>query len=434
MLDFQLRHPEQHDQQSFNTILSELLVADLAVAVMHPRLFPNGFQYFNKRTVQREGGEPLVIQNNWIMGAENKRHRFREARLWTEDAPAYYRGTPAAPLRLLRYDARQPYVSGLRRETSALQAAMRVALLTGRVLVLPATCAFTPSAGLLPPPALVYRTPDGRIDHNVLDDETDADWCTAEWFYDLGEMHTHLNGTYRESAIMSHPEIVAALGKAEARPPTLFIEASDEWRAVPPPDGATVLTPASLADGPSDDEIRQWLRPYADAPMIELGDMAGRMRMPASPSGDAATDDAAAALTRRIERGIVFREEILRYVEQQVKAAAPFDCLCVPSRDGGASTAGLSSLVHAFARHVPPSTAVFIASYRADLDAAGLAAFRNVWDDVYALALYDWNGSGLQGRQFSSAINRLVCAQAERVHWPDESPEGNAERAGRGCW
>ena len=39
---------------------------------MHPRLFPNGFQYFVKRTVQREGGTPLVVQNNWMMGAPHR--------------------------------------------------------------------------------------------------------------------------------------------------------------------------------------------------------------------------------------------------------------------------------------------------------------------------------------------------------------------------
>ena len=44
VLDYQAHHPDQHDQQSFNQILSELLVADVSVAVMHPRLFPNGFQ------------------------------------------------------------------------------------------------------------------------------------------------------------------------------------------------------------------------------------------------------------------------------------------------------------------------------------------------------------------------------------------------------
>ena len=127
VLDYQARHPEQHDQQSFNQILSELLVADLSVSVMHPRLFPNGFQYFVKRTVQREGGAPLVVQNNWMMGADNKRHRFREERLWKLDPPAYYGADPAAPpLRLLRYSGEQPGVSGLLRETSALRSASLV--------------------------------------------------------------------------------------------------------------------------------------------------------------------------------------------------------------------------------------------------------------------------------------------------------------------
>ena len=76
----------------------------------------------------------------------------------------------------------------------------------------------------------------------------------------------------------------------------------------------------------------------------------------------------------------------------------------------------LTSLVASFARLVPRSATVFIASLRVDLDAEGLDAFQAVWQSVYALALYDWNGDGLQGRQFSSVINRLVCREAERVH------------------
>ena len=68
-------------------------------------------------------------------------------------------------------------MSGLLRETSALRAALRIAVLLGRVLVLPHTCAFTQSSGLVPPPRLVYRDRHGRPDANVLDDDTDAEWC-----------------------------------------------------------------------------------------------------------------------------------------------------------------------------------------------------------------------------------------------------------------
>lgn len=87
VLEYQAHHPSQHDQQAFNQILSELLTADMRVAVLHPRLFPNGFQYFVRRSAQRDGLKPVVVQNNWMMGADNKRHRFREAHLWSVDPP-----------------------------------------------------------------------------------------------------------------------------------------------------------------------------------------------------------------------------------------------------------------------------------------------------------------------------------------------------------
>jgi len=54
-------------------------------------------QYFVKRTGEREGTAPIVVQNNWIGGAENKRHRFREAQLWNQDPPSYYQGVPVTP-------------------------------------------------------------------------------------------------------------------------------------------------------------------------------------------------------------------------------------------------------------------------------------------------------------------------------------------------
>ena len=419
VLDYQLRHPEQHDQQSLNQILSELLVADMTVSVMHPRLFPNGFQYFHKRTVQREGIPPLVIQNNWIAGAENKRHRFREALLWKEDDDEYYAGTSDQPLRLLRYDATQPIVSGLLRETSALKAAMRIALLTNRILLLPSTCSFTNSSGLVPPPPLTYRGRDGSLDENVLDDTVDADWCTTEWFFDMGSMKEYLEGTYREGAFLEHPKAKAAFRlNSSSASPSFFIEASPEWRLLPPQPHATILHPSNVSAGATDEEIRKWFTPHAEVPIIDLGDMAGRVQMP----NDSAAEEA--ALSERITNGIVYREEISRYVRQQVTAASPFECLCIPSppaanESTAADASRLASFVERFTEAVPPSTTVFLSSYRVDLDTLGLDAFEAVWRHVYALALYDWNGSGLQGRQFSSVINRLVCEHAERVHWPD---------------
>ena len=111
--------------------------------------------------------------------------------------------------------------------------------------------------------------------------------------------------------------------------------------------------------------------------------------------------------------GVEYREEILRHVRRQVAAAAPFDCLCV-QHDGVNLARNLTGVVAHYAARVPRDRTVFVAGHRVDL--VGLDEFRAVWDSVYTLALYDWNGDGLQGRQFSSVINRLVCREAERVH------------------
>ena len=422
ILDYQARHPDQHDQQSFNQILSELLVADLSVAVMHPRLFPNGFQFFVKQTVQREGIAPVVVQNNWMMGADNKRHRFREAQMWSRDADEYYRGTVAAPLRLLLYDAAQPRVSGLLRETSALRSALSLARLLNRTLVLPPLCAFTPASGLVPAPPLEYRDRFGNRDTNVLDDAVDATWCTAEWFYDMHAFYASFGtggsggALFREASFLRHPKVPAALARpASPPPPPFFIDAPPAWRLVDPPAGASVLRPADAARGATAAELRRWLAPHADAPILRFGDLAGRFDPLLAPDGGGGGDDdeEGAAWAARLRDGVEYREEILRHVRQQVAAAAPFDCLCV-QHDGVNLARNLTGVVAHYAARVPRDRTVFVAGHRVDL--VGLDEFRAVWDSVYTLALYDWNGDGLQGRQFSSVINRLVCREAERVH------------------
>ena len=137
----------------------------------------------------------MVIQNNWIAGAENKRHRFREALLWKEDERRVLHrhkrsaAEGAPPLQCnttncLRFTSR----------TLCSRAAVCAShSLTNRVLLLPSTCSFTNSSGLVPPP-LTYRGRDGSLDENVLDDTVDADWCTTEWFFDMGSMKEYLEG------------------------------------------------------------------------------------------------------------------------------------------------------------------------------------------------------------------------------------------------
>ena len=206
-----------------------------------------------------------------------------------------------------------------------------------------------------------------------------------------------------------------------------FIEATAEWQLLPPPAGAKVLTPADLEAGASEREIAAWFAPHASVPTLMLGDLAGRgERGTGSDAAAAAVGGATSSIAERLDRGVVFREEILRHVSQQVQAATPFDCLCL-QHDGADLAQNASAIAADFATRVHRSRTVFVAAYRVDL--VGLDAFHDVWKNVYALALYDWNGQGLQGRQFSSAINRLVCKQAEAVH----SWHGRVEASGE-CW
>ena len=109
-----------------------------------------------------------------------------------------------------------------------------------------------------------------------------------------------------------------------------------------------------------------------------------------------------------------------------MQQAAPFECLCLQGA-GIDLEANLTAIVRHFAARVPNTAAVFVAGHRVDL--IGIEAFKAVWQDVHALALYDWNGSGLQGLQFSSTINRLICREAEQVH----SWVARVERT-RECW
>ena len=207
------------------------------------------------------------------------------------------------------------------------------------------------------------------------------------------------------------------------------------------------LSPANAVAGASDDEIRAWFAPHAELRILDLGGLAGRVQMPLDdgdtlddgakmgggdddglgdeqmPAGETsnASRDTPAALTRRLMRSVSFREEIARHVRQQVELATPFECLCVQGAadaldDHLLTPASLSAIVNDFRARVSQDKTVFVAGYRMDIEGR-ILPFQANWDRAYALALYDWNGSGLSCRQFSSVINRLISQRAEKVHF-----------------
>ena len=157
-------------------------------------------------------------------------------------------------------------------------------------------------------------------------------------------------GAVRESSFLHNPLVPPAALEGPTLPP-FHIAAGTEWDTVPPPAGATVLRPAAPAEGATDAELLRWFTPHAHVPILELGDMAGRLDATAraadapspAPSESRPLESGARArvgsapsesgplegFDARLARGVRFREEITRHVRQQVRAAAPFDCLCV---------------------------------------------------------------------------------------------------------
>jgi len=102
-------------------------------------------------------------------------------------------------------------------------------VLLNRTLLLPRLCAFTSDSGLVPPPPLQYRDRLGRIDSNVLDDNVDGDWCTAEWYFDMQALYNEFGAMVRESSFLEHPRTPSAAKETGGVGP-FFIQASSKWQ------------------------------------------------------------------------------------------------------------------------------------------------------------------------------------------------------------
>ncbi|KAL3931891.1 MAG: hypothetical protein SGPRY_000934 [Prymnesium sp.] len=223
----------------------------------------------------------------------------------------------------------------------------------------------------------------------------------------MKSLYSEFGSMIREASFLDNPQVsrrtASSLGET-----TFLIEASAEWQPLPRPSGVRVLTPSNLRRGATDEEVVHWFSSHANTPLIHMGDMTGRLEL--AHDGPGSSTD---GLSARLNNGVKIRDDTLRLVEEHVKDATPFECLCL-QHAGIDLDRNLTSIISHFAMIIDKETTVFVAGYR--MDVIGIAAFDRVWRNVHALALYDWNGVGLQGRQLSSAINRLICKQAEKVH------------------
>eukprot|EP00730_Choanoeca_flexa_P010957 TRINITY_DN2187_c0_g1_i1.p1 TRINITY_DN2187_c0_g1~~TRINITY_DN2187_c0_g1_i1.p1 ORF type:complete len:462 (+),score=50.20 TRINITY_DN2187_c0_g1_i1:193-1578(+) len=71
------------NQQSFNRLLfTAPFNITIAQRALPPTKFPSGAMYFSHEDTYFQTHQPVVVHNNFVVGAEVKRRRFKKARLW----------------------------------------------------------------------------------------------------------------------------------------------------------------------------------------------------------------------------------------------------------------------------------------------------------------------------------------------------------------
>eukprot|EP00475_Leptophrys_vorax_P016497 TRINITY_DN2293_c0_g1_i5.p1 TRINITY_DN2293_c0_g1~~TRINITY_DN2293_c0_g1_i5.p1 ORF type:complete len:1039 (-),score=270.87 TRINITY_DN2293_c0_g1_i5:136-3252(-) len=80
--------PSEYDEQYCINQLSFKMISEgkLKRALWKNNRFPDGRSFFEELLPQRTGVSPVVIHNNWIVGIENKIHRFKNWGMWALDS------------------------------------------------------------------------------------------------------------------------------------------------------------------------------------------------------------------------------------------------------------------------------------------------------------------------------------------------------------
>mmetsp|Transcript_11756 Transcript_11756/g.19120 ORF Transcript_11756/g.19120 Transcript_11756/m.19120 type:complete len:863 (-) Transcript_11756:211-2799(-) len=81
-----LRKEEDSEQLILEQYLKNKKFPSLKIRELDHDLFPHGQAYFENKTPQTKGIEPIVVHNNYIKGMPKKVQRFKEFSMWAVDA------------------------------------------------------------------------------------------------------------------------------------------------------------------------------------------------------------------------------------------------------------------------------------------------------------------------------------------------------------
>lgn len=78
------KYTEQFCIQKFS---KRLAASDLLkIRLLKSNRFPDGKAFFEDQLPLKQGVWPVIVHNNWILGVENKKHRFEDWNLWAVDS------------------------------------------------------------------------------------------------------------------------------------------------------------------------------------------------------------------------------------------------------------------------------------------------------------------------------------------------------------
>ena len=225
--------PHIDDQDQLTHAIGEMY-SKLKVVKLPEDKFLCGLYYYENAHRNFVGDNPcstcVVVHNNWIVSMEAKEYRCKETGMWNYDKDGYYSSTSR---KYLLYENPYKFENNdvtHREEHGALQAAIAIAMILNRTLILPAF-------------------------------HCDSNLCSMINYYRISSLDKTFKNLYRESVFLKHPKVPEAIQKSKSE--TFLIVSDQAVQFVTKyqqklPDNVKQVMPKDRTNGASSQEVLSW--------------------------------------------------------------------------------------------------------------------------------------------------------------------------------
>jgi len=303
--------------------------------------------------------------------------------LWQLNPPGYY--GVREKLRFMTYENVQWPIPGLVRERSALQSALAIAQILGRILILPRFCQ-------------QHSSEEGEAEYNR--------WCTMDELFDIDSLMPQFGEWLRPHSFLSDPRVPEKVLRGSYVPPRLCIDVPTASCN----EQDQILRPAHPEQGASQHEIQSWLledEKLATAPLLQFSNLADTFQGFQDPGIQH-------KFSTQISKALLHREEIRRNSDDLIEQISNHTggYACVDLR-GAMQDHARKAMFEAAVARISTHETVFISSEQeAHLNTADWKAF---WNVIYQSQLYPWIEPGYRRYQHLAAMDIAICSH-EKAH------------------